>query len=137
MEFKITPDGERVFAESGEKVGRPLAEVDTDLLQKLAEIQCTNKEIAHCLGVTEDLVGRRFKQLLTEARDRGRMRLRRAMWINAIDNGNVVMQIWLSKNLLGYADVPKQDDDDNKPLPWVQQDTEQQAEQQEQRSATT
>ena len=137
MEFKITPDGEKVFAESGEKVGRPLAEVDTDLLQKLAEIQCTNKEIAHCLGVTEDLVGRRFKQLLTEARDRGRMRLRRAMWINAIDNGNVVMQIWLSKNLLGYADVPKQDDDDNKPLPWVQQDRQQQAETEEQSRATT
>ena len=136
MEYKITPEGEKVFAESGEKVGRPLAEVDTDLLQKLAEIQCTNKEIAHCLGVTEDLVGRRFKQLLTEARDRGRMRLRRAMWVNAIDNENVVMQIWLSKNLLGYADAPKHDDDDTKPLPWVQADVQSTADE-EQTSATT
>jgi hypothetical protein len=57
------------------------------------------------------------------------------MWINAIDNGNVVMQIWLSKNLLGYADVPKQDDDDNKPLPWIQ--TEENLPAEEQSSAPT
>jgi hypothetical protein len=31
--------------------------------------------------------------------------------------GNAVMQIWLSKNMLGMSDNP-QNSDDKQPLPW-------------------
>ena len=32
------------------------------------------------------------------------MRLRKAMWNNAINNNNTAMQIWLSKQVLGMSD---------------------------------
>jgi hypothetical protein len=32
-------------------------------------------------------------------------------------SGNAVMQIWLSKNLLGMSDNPT-NNEENKPLPW-------------------
>ena len=44
------------------------------------------------------------------------MTLRRAMLKNAL-SGNAVMQIWLSKNMLGMSDNPTHADD-AKPLPW-------------------
>ena len=48
------------------------------------------------------------------------MRLRQAMIDSAVHKGNVVAQIWLSKNLLGMTDNgPKEDqEEENKILPW-------------------
>lgn len=119
FEYQKDDQGKLVYAGSGEKVGRPEIEVDEDLLLKLAEIQCTKKEIAYCLGISQDTLMRRFAEVLDKGHSMGRMRLRRAMWVNAIDKENTIMQIFLSKNILGYKDVPDTDDDDNKPLPWV------------------
>jgi len=121
FEYETNEEGKRVYKGSGEAVGRPLIEIDEDLLLKLAEIQCTNKEIAYCLGVSIDTLKNRFSDLIDKGRSVGNMRLRRAMWKNAIDNEHAVMQIFLSKNLLGYRDVPEtQTDEENAPLPWVQ-----------------
>ena len=48
------------------------------------------------------------------------MRLRQAMIDNAIHKGNVVAQIWLSKNYLKMSDAGPQDEvaEENKVLPW-------------------
>ena len=119
FEYEKDQQGKLVYANSGERVGRPEIEVDLDLLEKLAEIQCTKKEIAYCLGISIDTLARRFADYVDKGQSMGRMRLRRAMWVNAIDKENTVMQIFLSKNILGYKDVPDTEDDDNKPLPWV------------------
>ena len=121
FEYETNEEGKRVYKGSGEAVGRPLIEIDEDLLLKLAEIQCTNKEIAYCLGVSVDTLKNRFSDLIDKGRSVGNMRLRRAMWKNAIDNEHAVMQIFLSKNLLGYRDTPEpQTEAENAPLPWVQ-----------------
>ena len=44
-----------------------------------------------------------------------------AMLTNAIEKMNPVMQIWLSKNLLGFQDAPN-NTDNNVTLPWVDGD---------------
>jgi hypothetical protein len=119
FEYSKDESGQLIYASSGQKVGRPEIEVDLDLLEKLAEIQCTKKEIAYCLGISIDTLMRRFADYIDKGQSMGRMRLRRAMWVNAIDKENTVMQIFLSKNILGYKDVPDAEDDDNKPLPWT------------------
>lgn len=119
FEYETNEEGKRVYKDSGEAVGRPQIEIDEDLLLKLAEIQCTNKEIAYCLGVSIDTLKRRFADLIDKGRSIGNMRLKRAMWKNAIDNEHAVMQIYLSKVLLGYREN-SEDAEENAPLPWVQ-----------------
>ena len=60
------------------------------------------------------------KKILKQARSHLKMRLRQAMIDNAIHKGNVVAQIWLSKNYLKMSDAGPQDEvaDENKVLPW-------------------
>jgi len=51
-----------------------------------------------------------------------KIRLRRAMFKNACDNNNAAVQIFLAKNILGYADQPMASEA-NAPLPWNPDDT--------------
>jgi hypothetical protein len=46
-----------------------------------------------------------------------KVKLRRAMFKNACDNMNAAVQIFLSKNILGMADVPI-NSAGSEPLPW-------------------
>lgn len=84
-------------------MARPVKPVDLNLLDKLAEIQCSVKEMSFILGVSEDTLNRRYAAVLEKGRNKGKRALRQSMYDKAID-GNVVMQIWLSKNWLGMAD---------------------------------
>jgi len=86
--------------------------VDYDAVEKLAHIQATQEEIAYMLGVTPDLFSHRkmVDPKLREALDRGsvggKISLRRAMF-RSLEEGNVTMMIWLSKQLFHYSDNPK------------------------------
>ncbi len=104
-------------------VGRPVKEINTEMVQKLAQIHCTDEEIASILGIGIETFKRRkkdpeFADMLVAARSRGKASLRRIQWQLA-EKGNAAMAIFLGKNLLGQRD--KFEDtavENNLPLPW-------------------
>ena len=84
-------------------MGRPLIEIDAEEVIKLASIGCSNSEIAAFFDCSEDTIERRFAGELNKGRENGKTRLRRLQWQSAT-KGNVVMQIWLGKQMLGQKD---------------------------------
>jgi AraC-like DNA-binding protein len=98
------------------KGGRPVIKVDTDLIEKLAAIHCTNKEIAEVLGISIDTLQRNFPDFLQKGRAHGKAKLRRLQWQKA-EEGNPTMLIWLGKQILGQKEQPF-DEGDTQPLPW-------------------
>lgn len=101
--------------------GRPKVHVfDYEQILRMAELQCTRKEIAHILGCSDDTVKRDPKALEAIERGKafGKMKLRRAMFRNACENNSAPVQIFLAKNMLGMSDDGMRGDDNNQPLPW-------------------
>ncbi len=90
--------------------------IDTKQLQNLARLGCTNTEIGDFFGCSENTI-RRYGEYLTKGRAECKMRLRQMQWKSA-ENGNVTMQIFLGKQVLGQSDSP-----DNmgmiEPLPFI------------------
>jgi hypothetical protein len=78
-------------------------------VQALGKIQCTMKEAAAVLGVTEKTFIeflQRFKkanEAFVAGKEAGRASLRRQQWKLA-ESGHATMQIWLGKQYLGQAD---------------------------------
>ncbi len=89
-------------------MARPKLKIDPEQVYKLASIGCTNGEMASFFNCSKDTLENRFSAEIAKGRDGGKTRLRRLMW-QSCDKGNVVMQIWLSKNLLGYSDKIEHD----------------------------
>ena len=87
-----------------------------DVIRRLGEIQCTQQEIAHVMGVSQDII-KRHTELIAEGRSAGKVRLRRAQYAKAVDEGNPTLLIWLGKQMLGQNDSPL-NTDDNGILPW-------------------
>lgn len=85
-------------------MARPRLDLDLKLIEQLAMIHCTNLEIAAIIGCDPSLLSKpRFSELIIKGKEKGRMSLRRKMMDTAM-SGNVVMQIWLSKQYLGMSD---------------------------------
>jgi NADH/NAD ratio-sensing transcriptional regulator Rex len=102
------------------KAGRPAHEFtdeQKDQIERLAEIQCSNKEIAYIMGCSVDTLRRHYTDHVELGKTNGKIKLRRAQWRNAIDDNNTTMQIWLGKNYLGQAESPI-NTEDNQILPW-------------------
>lgn len=95
--------------------GAPRIQFDLEEIGKLAALHCTDEEIAAFVGCSVDTIMRRrkdtpeFCEVLEKGKAQGRISLRRAMFRNA-ESGNATMQIWLSKNWLGYQDMPPIED---------------------------
>lgn len=100
--------------------GRPKVEIDKEQVVKLAKLGANNVEIADFFNCSESVIRKRFNDVLKQARSHLKMRLRQAMIDSAVHKGNVVAQIWLSKNLLGMTDSGPKDEqeEENKILPW-------------------
>jgi hypothetical protein len=99
------------------KRGRPVKDIDWKLAEKLAQIACTDEEIAAIVGVSQETFTRRkhnpeFAGMLAAARSKGKGSLRRMQW-QAAQGGSIPMMIFLGKNLLGqrdkFDDTPKED----------------------------
>jgi hypothetical protein len=90
--------------------------VNPDDVYKLAALGCNNKEICTWFDINKDTLQYTFGDIIDKAREDMKMRLRQSMWKSAL-SGNVVMQIWLSKNYLGMSDNPA-DSETNAPLPF-------------------
>ena len=92
-------------------------DIDTTQVQKLAQLGCTNKEMADFFGCSADLLEKSYSEFLTKGRAEQKMRLRQLQWQSAT-KGNVTMQIFLGKNLLGQQDKIEETELDE-PLPWT------------------
>lgn len=99
--------------------GRKPIELDKTVLTKLAELHCNHKEIAYVMDVSIDTLKRNYADVISKGYAQGKIKLRRAMFRNACDNDNAVIQIFLAKNLLGYQNEPSAAEDDAI-LPWEQ-----------------
>lgn len=106
---------------SKNKGGRPKLELDEETIEKLAELHCNLKEIAFVMGCHKDTIKNNYQHIVDRGMAKGRMKLRRAMFRNAVEKDHAVMQIFLAKNLLGMADVP-QNTEDSVVLPWEDDD---------------
>ena len=89
--------------------------LDTDQIKKLASLGCTNKEISDFFGCSADLLEKRYSEFLTKGRAEQKLRLRQLQWKSA-EKGNIVMQIWLGKQILGQSENTIKEDDE--PLAW-------------------
>ncbi len=93
------------------KDGRPRLDIDFAELGTLCELQCTLKDIAHFFHCSEDTIQNRVKEkwgitfsaYSDQKTGDGKISLRRAQFASAM-RGNVSMQIWLGKQLLGQKE---------------------------------
>ena len=107
---QVTREGVIVGRGDGRRVVPP------DEVWKLAALGMSNKEIATWFDIKEDTLHYNFATYLAKAREDMKQRLRQAMWKNAL-GGNVVMQIFLAKNVLNMSDSPVNRESDQV-LPW-------------------
>ena len=100
-------------------------------VEQLASYGCTNTEIADFYGCDEALIRKSYSEFVTKGRTKVKIRLRQVQMAKAIgtekrvldeetgkyktvskNDGNVSMQIWLGKQILGQADTPQFDEDE-------------------------
>lgn len=84
-------------------MARPELEIDPELIEDLAAIFCTMKEMAAIAGCSVDTLERRFAEIIDKGRQRGKTTLRRKQFEAAM-SGNVVMLIWLGKQCLDQVE---------------------------------
>tara|TARA_R100000426_G_scaffold41432_1_gene32081 strand:+ start:1521 stop:1826 length:306 start_codon:yes stop_codon:yes gene_type:complete len=90
--------------------------INNEEVEKLASFGCTNTEIAEFYGCDESLIRKSFSEYLTKGRAKGKIRLRQLQWKSA-EKGNVTMQIFLGKNILGQQDRLEESELEE-PLSW-------------------
>lgn len=96
----------RIFGADEEvAIGRPLKDINPTTVERLAAIGCNADEIGPALGASGETIRRRFGPELEKGATRLKISVRRMQYLSA-KKGNVVMQIWLGKNLLGQRDAP-------------------------------
>ncbi len=79
--------------------------LDFDVIQELAGLQCTEKEIADYLKCSVKTLQRseEFRLIFAQAKAQGQIELRRLQW-DAVKKGNPVSLIWMGKQHLGQKD---------------------------------
>ena len=90
--------------------------IDTEEVFKLASYGWSNVEIADFYGCDESLIRKSYSEYTTKGRASGKTRLRQLQWDSA-EAGNVTMQIFLGKNILGQKDRHETAELDE-PLVW-------------------
>ena len=90
--------------------------IDTNQVKKLASLGCTNTEMGDFFGCSPDLLEKSYSEYLTKGRAEQRIRLRQLQWKSA-ERGNVTMQIFLGKNMLGQQDRIEENQVEE-PLVW-------------------
>ena len=98
------------------KVGRPKLDIDPEQVRRLARLHCTMEEMARFFGCHRDTLHNNFSAEIDKGRAEGNISLRRKQWQMAVEKGNVVMLIWLGKQMLGQVNE-RLDNDNDAPLP--------------------
>jgi hypothetical protein len=108
---------EKLTIQSEEKkVGRPKLDIDAEQVKRLARLHCTMQEMADFFGCHRDTLHNNFSAEIDKGRSEGNISLRRKQWQMAVEKGNVVMLIWLGKQMLGQRNEILESDN-NAPLP--------------------
>jgi len=105
------------------KGGRPRAEINWEMLEKLCAIQCTGEECASVLGISYDALVAAIKRKGYESfpdyfkrySASGKASLRRQQF-RVAEKGNATMLIWLGKQYLGQRDYKVEIDEETSPL---------------------
>ena len=89
--------------------GRPKKEIDYGVVEKLANIQCTQEEIAGVLGISVRTLQRdeEFCRIYKKGQENGKMSLRRIQF--KLAEKNTSMAIFLGKQYLGQKDNPHEE----------------------------
>ena len=98
------------------KVGRPKLDIDGEQVTRLARLHCTMQEMADFFGCHRETLRENFSSQIDKGRSEGNISLRRKQWQMAVEKGNVVMLIWLGKQMLGQRNEIIESDS-NIPLP--------------------
>ena len=98
------------------KVGRPKLDIDPEQVTRLARLHCTMQEMADFFGCHRHTLRDNFSPQIDKGRSEGNISLRRKQWQMAVEKGNVVMLIWLGKQMLGQRNEIIESDN-NTPLP--------------------
>ena len=98
------------------KVGRPKLDIDAEQVTRLARLHCTMQEMADFFGCHRETLRENFSPQIDKGRSEGNISLRRKQWQMAVEKGNVVMLIWLGKQMLGQRNEIIESDS-NTPLP--------------------
>ena len=90
-------------------MARPKKEIDYEAVEKLANIQCTQEEIASFLNVSVRTLQRdeEFCRVYKKGQETGKMSLRRIQY--KLAEKNTSMAIFLGKQYLGQRDIVEQD----------------------------
>jgi len=100
-------------------MARPVAKIDKKTFEGLCGIQCTERETCDFFDVTDKTLnswcrreyGKGFSDIYAQKKGVGKVSLRRMQWQSA-EKGNVAMQIFLGKNILGQSDNPPEETGD-------------------------
>ena len=89
--------------------GRPKKEIDYTIVEKLANIQCTQEEIASFLNLSIRTLQRdeEFCRIYKKGQENGKMSLRRIQY--KLAEKNTSMAIFLGKQYLGQKDNPHEE----------------------------
>ena len=87
-------------------MARPKLNIKAADVEKLVSIGCLCTEIASFYGCASSTISRGFAQAVAKGKANGKMQLRKAQMKAAI-SGNVTMQIWLGKQMLGQQESPQ------------------------------
>ena len=98
-----SPAKPKVKAKGKRGRGRPPKSVSPNQVERLAGIGCTQEEIGVVLGVSVDTLARNYAEPLKRGSATLNVSLRR-LQLNKAKRGNIVMMIWLGKQLLGQSD---------------------------------
>ena len=98
------------------KIGRPKLKIDGETVIKLSRLHCTMQEMAHFFDCHVDTLRDNFSKEIAKGRSEGNISLRRKQWQMAVEKGNVVMLIWLGKQMLGQVNE-RLDSESDAPLP--------------------
>ena len=98
------------------KLGRPKLDIDAEQVTRLARLHCTMQEMADFFGCHRETLRENFSPQIDKGRSEGNISLRRKQWQMAVEKGNVVMLIWLGKQMLGQRNEIIESDS-NTPLP--------------------
>lgn len=92
--------------------------IPIEQVRKLASLHLTYRDMAEFFGVRENTFRDHFRYEVERYRQVTKQRLMEAMLTNAVEKMNPTVQIWLSKNLLGFADNPV-NTESSQTLPWL------------------
>jgi hypothetical protein len=91
--------------------GRPPIKIDEEKLKLLAQIGCTQEEMAAALGCSVDTLKRNFAEPIKTGGLLFKVSVRREQ-MRLLKAGNATMGVWLGKQVLGQRDQLKIGGDD-------------------------